>query len=64
MGIVNLGVRLMMITTPTFNQVYAMIIQNESQKHIASGSHAGGDILEPTTLFTQEGGRGGHRSPQ
>ena len=54
----------MMITTPTFNQVYAMIIQNESQKHIASGSHAGGDILEPTTLFTQEGGRGGHRSPQ
>ncbi|KAH0723882.1 hypothetical protein KY290_005340 [Solanum tuberosum] len=55
---------LMMIPTPTLNQVYAMIIQDESQKHIASCSHGGGDVLEPTALFTQGGSGGGHRPPQ
>ncbi|XP_015055030.1 uncharacterized protein LOC107001547 [Solanum pennellii] len=55
---------LMMIPTPTLNQVYAMIIQDESQKHIASGSYGGGDALEPTALFTQGGCGGGHRPPQ
>ena len=54
----------MIILTPKLNQVYAMIIQDESQKHTASGSHSGGDVLEPTTLFTQGGGRGGHRPLQ
>ncbi|KAK4731691.1 hypothetical protein R3W88_024679 [Solanum pinnatisectum] len=45
---------LMIIPTLTFNQVYDMIVQDKSPKHIPSGSHGGGDILETTTIFTAQ----------
>ncbi|XP_070029382.1 uncharacterized protein [Nicotiana sylvestris] len=42
---------LMMIPTPSVNQAYAMLVQDESQRAIPGMLNLGGKGTEPTTLF-------------
>ncbi|KAM3309295.1 hypothetical protein P3S67_011039 [Capsicum chacoense] len=43
---------LMMTPTPTVNQAYTMLIQDESQQPTTAGSYVGGECVEPTALFS------------
>lgn len=47
---------LMMIPTPSVNQAYAMLVQDESQKATSGMLNLGENDTEPTTLFTAKGG--------
>ncbi|XP_069151559.1 uncharacterized protein [Solanum lycopersicum] len=47
---------LMMNTSPTVNQCYAMIIQDESQRELSGDQYNLGGQMDPTTLFTSGSG--------